>query len=106
MSAFREGVQIKSTIARKTTNDIICTASVLLDDSERRTISFINNLKGRLGNLQTGTKNYAFSFAHQISDEFCFSDQTLSLLILTIILFQNIEYMTLDTKECFRSKKI
>ena len=79
---------------------------MLLDDSEQRTISFIDNLKGRLGNLQIETKNYAFSFIHHIPDELCFSDQTLSLLILTIILFQNIEYMTLDTKECFRSKKI
>ena len=53
MSAFKEEIQIEPKITRKTTNDIICAASILLDDSEWQTISFIDNLKRRIRNLQT-----------------------------------------------------
>ena len=90
MSAFKEEIQIESTITRKTTNDIICATSILLDDSERQTLSFIDNLKRRIEIYKLKLK-ICFFFAHHIPDELCFSDQTLSLLILTIILFQNIE---------------
>lgn len=66
---FKEDIIRDSTSTRKTKNDIICSASSTLDESERQRLPSLENMKRNIRKLQADIKNYSYSTNYDIPDE-------------------------------------
>jgi hypothetical protein len=70
---FRDDLLRDSTSSRKTKNEIICSASLFLDDSERLQLPSDKNLKWTIRNIQDEAHNFSFIKNYDIPSELMLS---------------------------------